>query len=119
MSLQNKTMGEILQQTPACKFISMPRANKAPFMFGGKLRLVRPCYCCKDCGKDTMKSGEYYNVLNPVWEQANKGNAGMLCLDCLETRLGRALTAFDFSSAPINFDQRFQRVWTTRKSRFT
>jgi hypothetical protein len=36
-----------------------------------------------------------------VWWQSRAGN-GQLCIRCLERRLGRALTAADFTAAPIN-----------------
>jgi hypothetical protein len=81
---------------------------------------------CIDCHVDTSSSqgiSEYYHVHNIVWCEAfgrdpfevldDKGgwkldhidccqDKGMLCIGCLEQRLGRELEADDFSDAPIN-----------------
>lgn len=40
-------------------------------------------------------------VHDELWAVAGAG-AGYLCIACLEARLGRRLTARDFTSAPIN-----------------
>jgi hypothetical protein len=67
---------------------------------------------CVDCGVGTLTLGEWYMVKDDVWEQAWAGRrkswhgkvAGVevLCIGCLETRLGRTLTASDFTHWPIN-----------------
>lgn len=56
---------------------------------------------CKDCSVNTMDIDEYYMVWDPIWQQAGNPN-GMLCIGCLEKRLGRELCAKDFSDALIN-----------------
>lgn len=59
-------------------------------------------FACVDCGVDTGRISEYYMLLDEVWAAA--GNIrGMLCIGCLEARLGRQLSARDFSDAPLNF----------------
>jgi hypothetical protein len=58
--------------------------------------------CC-DCGADTHAVGEDYMVVDEVWQQAG-GVYGMLCIGCLEKRLGHQLTLKDFRWAPINVD---------------
>lgn len=56
---------------------------------------------CVDCGTNTMD--EYYMVHDEVWSAAGmKKDGGMLCIGCLEGRLGRSLSAADFSPVPIN-----------------
>jgi hypothetical protein len=61
----------------------------------------RAAFVCVDCGADT--SDEYYGVHDAVWLAANMAvDGGMLCIGCLETRIGRNLTAVDFIDAPIN-----------------
>lgn len=58
---------------------------------------------CVDCKVDTLAIGEYYSVLPDVW--ASSGLAprdGMLCIGCLENRLGYILQPHHFSSYPIN-----------------
>lgn len=41
-------------------------------------------------------------IHNELWSRINPKISGMLCLVCLETRLGRALHRDDFTSAPVN-----------------
>jgi hypothetical protein len=59
---------------------------------------------CVDCGRDTTT--EYYMVHDHVWEQeaGMKNNRGMLCIECFEKRIGRRLTAADFTEAMVNHD---------------
>jgi hypothetical protein len=58
---------------------------------------------CVDCLRNTID--EYYMVHDVVWEAARmQPHGGMLCIGCLETRLGRTLTADDFTNYPINRD---------------
>ena len=53
---------------------------------------------CVDCGKDTG-GGEYYMVGDDVWAASGIApNGGMLCLACLERRIGRPLTGQDFTA---------------------
>ena len=65
---------------------------------------------CVDCGVDTSSINEYYMVNHDVWAKCGVDrNGGMLCIGCLETRIGRELKADDFLDAPVNqqgfFDQ--------------
>ncbi len=62
-------------------------------------------WLCLDCGKDTDKSEEYYMLWYRIWRSINYKIDGMLCLDCVEKRLGRELVGEDFSKAPINESQ--------------
>jgi hypothetical protein len=57
-------------------------------------------FLCVDCGKDTGgETGEYYMVYDQVWAASGLGpNDGMLCLACLENRIGRPLTMGDFTA---------------------
>src|SRR5262245_42362542 len=50
---------------------------------------------CVDCGKDTID--EYYMVADELWA-ASGGGDGMLCLACLERRIGRKLALDDFTA---------------------
>lgn len=60
-------------------------------------------WLCLDCKVDTFHNGEYYMVQFDLWYQAvPKGKSGMLCIGCLENRLGRQLTPADFLDAPLN-----------------
>jgi len=53
-----------------------------------------------DCAACTLCLGEYYMVTDQVWDQV--ADHGMLCIGCLEQRLGRMLHARDFTDVPIN-----------------
>jgi hypothetical protein len=54
---------------------------------------------CVDCGKCTSSSGEYYMVDDDLWAVSGlEGNDGMLCLRCLEQRIGREPTIDDFTA---------------------
>lgn len=56
---------------------------------------------CKDCRKDTHN--EYYMVHDSLWKKAvPKDGSIMLCILCLEKRLGFKLCRFDFTLCPLN-----------------
>jgi hypothetical protein len=52
---------------------------------------------CMDCGVDTDANDEQYMLLDNVWRAANPAEAGMLCIECCERRLGRRLCREDFA----------------------
>ena len=71
---------------------------------------MSPCF---DCGMDTYpidrrhtRKSEDYMVHDDVWAKAG-GIEGLLCVGCIEARLGRPLTRVDFIEAPINFPDPF------------
>jgi hypothetical protein len=59
-------------------------------------------WTCYDCGADTLS--EYYMVWDEVWTKAGARDefGFLLCVGCLERRLGRRLGAEDFTDALIN-----------------
>ena len=61
-------------------------------------------FICLDCGINTLtQTEEYYVVHDDVWLASGlTKSAGMLCIGCLEERIGRELTAADFPDYPIN-----------------
>jgi hypothetical protein len=61
---------------------------------------------CLDCGVDTAEIDEYYMVHNSIWYDANPNIEGMLCIECLERRIGRELNPYDFTDAAINWPYR-------------
>jgi hypothetical protein len=72
----------------------------------GQLRLFEPPRAlfnphCVDCDTNTNAIDEYYMVHDVVWPL--DGN-GMLCIGCLEARIGRRLKPADFTGAAINHD---------------
>lgn len=62
-------------------------------------------FACMDCPEDTQ-GGDYYMVHKELWEQVHPSYFGMLCLPCLESRVGRGLQMSDFTTAPINYHPR-------------
>ncbi len=56
---------------------------------------------CTTCDVNTMEVGEYYGVTNDLWRRYGVGK-GMMCIGCLEERMGRELTPEDFVDLPIN-----------------
>jgi hypothetical protein len=66
---------------------------------------------CADCGVGTHTLREWYMVHDTVWDEAWRdrrkwwhaiNGQQVLCIGCLEQRLGRTLTAADFNGAPCN-----------------
>lgn len=53
---------------------------------------------CKCCGE----LNEPYMIHNELWKAVD-GGKGLICLLCVEDRLGRPLTLNDFTQAPINY----------------
>jgi hypothetical protein len=51
---------------------------------------------CLDCGVFVHAINEYYMLHNAVWQEAHPADDGMLCIGCVEERLGRRLTPGDF-----------------------
>jgi hypothetical protein len=69
-------------------------------------------YCygfnCWDCNFNTLHGDEYYMVDNELWKSATIFATDpidthvMLCIGCLENRIGGKLTPSDFPELPIN-----------------
>lgn len=61
---------------------------------------------CLDCGIDTDKNNEFYMIHDHLWEQAvpnkHQRENRVLCIGCLEERLGRKLLPNDFTNTPVN-----------------
>lgn len=61
---------------------------------------------CADCGVDTDDIHEFYMVNDELWLQAvpiqKENESRVLCVGCLERRIGRQLTSKDFTDAPVN-----------------
>lgn len=55
------------------------------------------CLACQ-CWTDQ----EYYMLHDHVWLEVNPARKGMMCIGCVEERLGCKLTAEHFTQAPIN-----------------
>jgi hypothetical protein len=55
-------------------------------------------FACADCGVNTARIDEYYMVTHELWASATPDGADILCIGCLEKRLGRELVPDDFPS---------------------
>lgn len=62
----------------------------------------RSKFICLDCKVDTGKISEHYFVKDKIWLSVVNSNKGMLCIKCLEKRLGRKLSSKDFSNCFLN-----------------
>jgi len=59
---------------------------------------------CRDCGVDIWELKEYYMVSDACWRRSGmKPRGGMLCIGCLEQRLGHELKAINFKDCPLNW----------------
>jgi hypothetical protein len=58
-------------------------------------------WSCVDCGKPTFQTTDYYMVKNELWKRFGVGEE-MLCISCLEKRMGRKLTKEDLLDCPLN-----------------
>lgn len=67
--------------------------------FESRLLHMKFSWDCFDCKVDTKD--EYYMVLDEIWEEFGCGD-DLLCIGCLENRVGRNLVRADFNDYPIN-----------------
>lgn len=70
-------------------------------------------FLCVDCEVDTGKIREHYFVHTTLWLSVMPTTKGMLCVGCLEKRLGRKLCRADFPPVFINnprFEPKSQRL---------
>ncbi len=57
-------------------------------------------WLCVGCKEDTHL--EHFFVVNGVWFKVHNSKYGMMCVGCMEARLGRKLNKNDFTSCYIN-----------------
>jgi hypothetical protein len=66
----------------------------------------RRLFQCWDCAACTLCTNEYYMVDDDLWysatDEQDTPTDVMLCIGCLENRLGSQLVASDFPDIPIN-----------------
>lgn len=75
--------------------------------------MSRKRFLCLDCGVDTGKIKEHYFVRDEIWLPAVGSKQGMLCIEHLESRIGRRLIASDFPAVTINspkYEAKSQRL---------
>lgn len=61
-------------------------------------------FVCLDCHVCTFCINEYYMVYRRIWKKINPKINGMLCIGCVEKRLGRKLNTKDFTKCSLNKD---------------
>lgn len=59
-------------------------------------------FICHGCGVNTSEIAEYYMLTDKMWRQAFPYGTGMLCIGCVEARIGRKLVPADFGDVPLN-----------------
>lgn len=59
-------------------------------------------WLCLDCKIDTGKAGEHYMLVDKTWALVHNSNKGMICVGCVEKRLGRKLNSSDFNDSHVN-----------------
>jgi len=64
-----------------------------------------PNFRCADCNVDTLEIQEFYMVHHDLWKSAMAGRR-LLCIGCLETRIGRRIIADDFLPVPANLSDK-------------
>ncbi len=69
---------------------------------------IAAAFICVDCSVCTHEINEYYMVHDHLWTRAGM-TTGMLCIGCLEKRLGRELNSADFTPYPVNHGPMFER----------
>lgn len=65
-------------------------------------------YRCTDCRQKII--GEWYMVRDEVWHSSRVPQRYLLCIGCLEARLGRRLAPRDFTDCPANTSDEFHRT---------
>ena len=70
---------------------------------------------CLDCKRNVKEINELYMVWDAVWLEACPDLEGMLCVTCLERRIGRKLTPGDFTHCPLNTDFKSKSITLYRR----
>jgi hypothetical protein len=59
-------------------------------------------FLCLDCRVDTGRIGEHYMLVDETWRLTGLGKIGMLCVEHVESRIGRKLVPSDFNNSYLN-----------------
>lgn len=62
----------------------------------------RKKWLCLDCGLDTGKAAEHFMLVDSTWKLTGLGKIGMLCVEHVESRIGRRLVPSDFNDSYLN-----------------
>jgi hypothetical protein len=95
-------MGLDREDVEACVVYFSPQGGDCDFGVAMFVDMTNPRpltdFACADCRHDF---DEYYMVHDYIWEASGIGE-GILCIGCLENRIGRTLCAQDFIDALVN-----------------
>jgi hypothetical protein len=65
-------------------------------------------FLCLDCQLDTGQANEYFMLRDDVWALTGLSSQdGMLCIGCIERRIGRRLERADFAAVKMNHPKVF------------
>lgn len=80
-----------------------PSYGEIPALTRPRRRFRPSPFRCMDCNVDTFRS-EYYMLKHEIWDYivSFENSRKMLCIGCVEERLGRELTGSDFLDCPAN-----------------
>jgi hypothetical protein len=83
------------------------RARRSATSLDPETLLDHSRWHCMDCAKDTDSAQEFYALRDDLWRMIVRRprRGGMLCLNCVERRLGRPLHRLDFKPVPVNAGQ--------------
>lgn len=63
-------------------------------------------WICNDCGKNCfLDKNDYYMLHSPLFFRLNGSLKGMLCMDCVEKKLGRKLSADDIRICRLTIEE--------------
>lgn len=101
-----RTSGQGLRRCLENRWCRKASGSK-PGRSANSIQHMRRRFACIDCREDTGKMHEHYFVHTDLWLAAVGTIRGMLCVGCLEERLGRKLVPRDFPDVCIN-DPRYE-----------
>lgn len=107
----NKTAipGEVRDGCNSDLFLRLLDGGSIPPCSTKGIDMSRTRFLCTDCGIDTGKAGEYFMLRDEVWFSVFPSKFGMLCVGCVESRLGRELNPQDFNDSYLNTSRKFAR----------
>ena len=79
--------------------------NRGDFIEDIRAKKEKKHWACVDCKKDTWANvKDYYMVEDKIWDKYGSGLRTMLCIQCLEKRIGHKLGIKEITFCPLNFD---------------
>jgi hypothetical protein len=61
-------------------------------------------YACEGCRRCCHELGEWFMLMDHLWRIV-AGEGEVLCVGCVEARLGRELKLADFAQVPVNMEE--------------